>query len=88
MASPTEFSTCDICNIVNRRIASIWRKLARVGEKLPGDIPQGHLAVTVGKACRRFVIRADYLNHPIFQQLLDQAYEENGNKKDGPLAIP
>lgn len=58
------------------------------GKKPPADVPRGHLAVMVGEAKRRFVIRADYLNHPALQQLLDQAYEGYGFNKSGPLAIP
>ncbi|KDP29242.1 hypothetical protein JCGZ_16631 [Jatropha curcas] len=70
-------------------MTKIWRKLAGGGEKkLPLDVPPGHLPVVVGEARKRFVMRADYLNHPIFRQLLDQAYEDHGRNKDGPLAIP
>ncbi|KAL5137097.1 Auxin-responsive protein SAUR40 [Glycine soja] len=47
-----------------------------------------HLAVTVGEAKRRFVIRAGYLNHPLLQQLLDQYEGRYGFNKSGPLAIP
>ncbi|XP_057426789.1 auxin-induced protein 15A-like [Lotus japonicus] len=73
-------------------MACMWRKnggCGSSGKKLPPDVPRGHLAVTVGEAKKRFVIRADYLNHPLLQQLLDQeAYEGNGFNKSGPLAIP
>uniref|UniRef100_A0A5B7BM92 Uncharacterized protein n=1 Tax=Davidia involucrata TaxID=16924 RepID=A0A5B7BM92_DAVIN len=90
MASPAKHARCDICNILKlKRMACMWRKLAGVGKnKPPQDVPPGHLAVTVGEAGRRFVIRANYLNHPVFRQLLDQAYEEYGHNKNGPLAIP
>lgn len=68
----------------------MWRKntCGGSGKKPPPDVPRGHLAVTVGEANKRFVIRADYLNHPVLQQLLDQAYEGYGFNKSGPLAIP
>ncbi|KAK7345432.1 hypothetical protein VNO77_16036 [Canavalia gladiata] len=71
-------------------MACMWRKngCGGSGKKPPADVPRGHLAVTVGEAKRRFVIRADYLNHPLLQQLLDQAYEGYGFNKSGPLAIP
>ncbi|KAG4959605.1 hypothetical protein JHK87_036238 [Glycine soja] len=71
-------------------MACMWLKNARggSGKKPPTDVPRGHLAVIVGEAKRRFVIRADYLNHPLFQQLLDQLYEGYGFNKSGPLAIP
>ena len=70
-------------------MAYMWRKNARSNRKKPpADVPPGHLAVIVGETSRRFVIRADYLNHPLLQQLLDHAYEEYGFNKEGPLAIP
>ncbi|KAK7279486.1 hypothetical protein RJT34_24539 [Clitoria ternatea] len=72
-------------------MACMWRKnnaCSGSGKKPPADVPRGHLAVTVGEAKRRFVIRADYLNHPLLQQLLDQAYEGYGFNESGPLAIP
>ncbi|GMY25087.1 auxin-responsive protein SAUR71-like [Fagus crenata] len=70
-------------------MACMWRQFARgSAKKPPRDVPPGHLAVIVGEASRRFVIRADYLNHPVLRQLLDQAYEEYGHNKSGPLAIP
>ncbi|KAL2323145.1 hypothetical protein Fmac_027524 [Flemingia macrophylla] len=71
-------------------MACMWLKNASSGsgKKPPADVPRGHLAVTVGEAKRRFVIRADYLNHPLLQQLLEQVYEGNGFNKSGPLSIP
>ncbi|XP_027938439.1 auxin-responsive protein SAUR50-like [Vigna unguiculata] len=70
----------------------MWLKSASGGgsgkKPPPRDVPPGHLAVMVGEeAKRRFVIRADYLNHPLLQKLLDQ-YEGYGFNKSGPLAIP
>ncbi|KAL5740680.1 hypothetical protein ACOSP7_029561 [Xanthoceras sorbifolium] len=89
MSPSTEFK-CVIFNIVKlKKIPCVWQKLAKGGEKkLPRDVPPGHLAVIVGKAGRRFVIKADYLNQPVFRQLLDRAYEDYSPNKDGPLAIP
>ncbi|KAK9108983.1 hypothetical protein Sjap_017043 [Stephania japonica] len=54
----------------------------------PSDVPPGHVAVLVGPTCRRFVLRAAHLNHPIFRSLLDRAEEEFGFSNHGPLAIP
>lgn len=42
----------------------------------------------MGPSMRRFVVRASYLNHPIFKKLLIQAEEEYGFCNHGPLAIP
>ncbi|XP_021289527.1 auxin-induced protein 15A-like [Herrania umbratica] len=90
MAPPTDYSKSDVCNIMKLKWMSFMRcKLAGTrGRKLPSDVPPGHLAVTVGDAGRRFVIKADYLNQPAFRQLLDKTYEDYGPNKDGPLAIP
>ncbi|CAN1183428.1 Protein SMALL AUXIN UP-REGULATED RNA 12 [Linum perenne] len=55
------------------------------------DVPRGHFAVYVGEKRtngRRFVVRAKYLNHPIFNTILSLAEEEYGFKNDGPLRIP
>jgi len=69
----------------------MWLKCACGGsgkKPPPRDVPRGHLAVMVGEeAKRRFVIRADYLNHPLLQKLLEQ-YEGYGFNKSGPLDIP
>ncbi|XP_058098802.1 indole-3-acetic acid-induced protein ARG7 [Magnolia sinica] len=55
---------------------------------IPSDVPAGHVAVCVGTNSRRFVVRASYLNHPVFKKLLIQAEEEYGFSNHGPLAIP
>lgn len=63
-----------------------WSWLASAA---PPDVPSGHLAVYVGQQCRRrFVIRAAYLNYPVFRALLQQAVEEFGYAHQGGLAIP
>ncbi|XP_047329663.1 auxin-responsive protein SAUR50-like [Impatiens glandulifera] len=55
---------------------------------LPPDVPAGHVAIYVGRSCRRFVVRATYLNHPVFHGVLAQAAEEYGFLNQGPLALP
>ncbi|KAF4358332.1 hypothetical protein CsatB_008835 [Cannabis sativa] len=67
-----------------------WRNKARISanNKTPSDVPAGHVAVCVGSSCRRFVVRASYLNHPVFKKLLHQAEEVYGFSHHGPLAIP
>ncbi|KAL4361847.1 hypothetical protein GQ457_04G000190 [Hibiscus cannabinus] len=38
------------------------------------NVPKGHVAVYVGEGSRkRFVIPISYLNHPLFQDLLNRA---------------
>ncbi|OIS98963.1 auxin-responsive protein saur32, partial [Nicotiana attenuata] len=54
------------------------------------DIPERCLAVKVGqeKEQQRFIIPVDYINHPLFVQLLAEAEEEYGFDHDGPINIP
>ncbi|KAE8724685.1 Auxin-induced protein 6B [Hibiscus syriacus] len=73
-----------------------WRRNARItadrnngnNERAPSDVPSGHVAVVVGVSMRRFIVRATYLNHPMFRNLLVQTEEEYGFNNDGPLTIP
>ncbi|KAK9059909.1 hypothetical protein SSX86_020613 [Deinandra increscens subsp. villosa] len=73
-----------------RHLLRRWRKKAAMASRksLPSDVPAGHVAVSVGSNCRRFVVRATHLNHPVFHKLLVQAEEEFGFSNSGPLAIP
>ncbi|XP_076885661.1 auxin-induced protein 15A-like [Bidens hawaiensis] len=73
-----------------RQMLRRWRKKAALASRkcIPSDVPAGHVAVSVGSNCRRFVVRATYLNHPVFNKLLIQAEEEFGFDHSGPLAIP
>ncbi|KAL3505381.1 hypothetical protein ACH5RR_035222 [Cinchona calisaya] len=77
------------CIVRIRQMVRRWReKASMTAKRLPSDIPSGHVAVTVGSNCKRFVVRATYLNHPLFKKLLLQAEEEYGFTNSGPLAIP
>ncbi|KAI6688764.1 hypothetical protein NL676_025592 [Syzygium grande] len=80
-----------------RQMLRRWRSKARAssaataaggGARVPSDVPAGHVVVCVGEGCRRFVVRATHLNHPIFRKLLVQAEEEYGFANNGPLTIP
>ncbi|KAJ4847302.1 hypothetical protein Tsubulata_048448 [Turnera subulata] len=77
-----------------RQMLRRWRNKARMSSssaaasRAPSDVPAGHVVVCVGSSCTRFVLRATYLNHPIFKKLLVQAEEEYGFANQGPLAIP
>ncbi|KGN60020.1 hypothetical protein Csa_001829 [Cucumis sativus] len=72
-----------------RQMLRRWRNKARMSaNRIPSDVPAGHVAVCVGTSSRRFVVRATYLNHPVFKKLLVQAEEEYGFTNQGPLAIP
>ncbi|CAL9021653.1 unnamed protein product [Prunus brigantina] len=72
-----------------RQMLQSWHKKARLAAaRAPSDVPAGHVAVCVGSSCKRFIVRATYLNHPIFQKLLVQAEEEYGFANQGPLTLP
>ncbi|KAK1686235.1 hypothetical protein QYE76_047083 [Lolium multiflorum] len=65
-----------------------WRTRA-TARAVSVPVPAGHVAVCVGDASRRFVVRAAHLNHPVFRELLRQAAEEYGfPSSPGPVALP
>jgi SAUR family protein len=56
-----------------------------------GRPPEGCLAVYVGAARERFVVRAECVNHRLFRALLEEAEEARGPygyAPDGPLELP
>ncbi|CAA7390482.1 unnamed protein product [Spirodela intermedia] len=78
-----------------------WRKLCSSpwehlrwnrggGEKraVPRDVPRGHTVLYVGESCQRFVVRVDFLGHPLFRPLLDRAGEEYQFRHGHRLRIP
>ncbi|KAM7257789.1 hypothetical protein ACFE04_013530 [Oxalis oulophora] len=81
-----------ICHIVRlRQMLRKWLNKARTtsSNRIPSDVPSGHVAVCVGTTSRRFVVPANYLNHSLFKKLLVQAEEEYGfSNVSGPLTIP
>ncbi|XP_077220601.1 SAUR-like auxin-responsive protein family [Tasmannia lanceolata] len=84
---------CRIRHIVRlRNMLRRWRNKAAssrtFSSKIPADVPAGHVAVSVGPTCQRFVVRATYLNHPVIKKLLVEAEEEYGFTHHGPLSIP
>lgn len=69
-----------------------WRSraAARAAAADQAVVPAGHVAVCVGGASRRFVVRAAHLNHPVFRELLRQAEEKYGFPSGacGPIELP
>ncbi|KAJ9186259.1 hypothetical protein P3X46_001857 [Hevea brasiliensis] len=54
------------------------------------DVPEGHIRVYVGKDIQfqcKFQMEANYLNHPLFEDLLRISEEEFGYSYDGALRI-
>jgi SAUR family protein len=50
--------------------------------------PEGCFTVYVGPKKQRFVIKTEYVNHPLFQMLLEEAKSEYGYNSGGPLTLP
>lgn len=50
--------------------------------------PVGCFTVYVGPEKQRFVVRMEFVNHPLFKMLLEDAALEYGYKNDGPILLP
>ncbi|XP_044492364.1 auxin-responsive protein SAUR71-like [Mangifera indica] len=50
--------------------------------------PEGCFSVYVGPQKQRFVIKTEYVNHPLFNILLEEAESEYGFNSEGPLKLP
>ncbi|KAL6011707.1 hypothetical protein ACLOJK_002171 [Asimina triloba] len=50
--------------------------------------PQGCFSVYVGPEKERFIIKMEYINHPLFRMLLEEAEMEYGFSSNGPLVLP
>ncbi|EPS74604.1 hypothetical protein M569_00152, partial [Genlisea aurea] len=50
--------------------------------------PTGRFSVYVGPERRRFVIRTESVNHPLFRALLEDAESEYGFDCNGPIHLP
>ncbi|ERN11472.1 hypothetical protein AMTRI_Chr03g138050 [Amborella trichopoda] len=70
-------------------MANLVKKLWCCRRKsFPIDIPKGYINVCVGKQVPfKFVLEANYLNHPLVENLLDLSVEEYGYSYDGALRI-
>ena len=90
---------CKVINTVQslawlRRAVRRWCSRASASVRpnkniLEAAVPAGHVAVCVGGASQRFVVRAALLNHPVFRELLRQSEEEYGfPSTPGPVALP
>lgn len=50
--------------------------------------PEGCFSVYVGPQMQRFVIKTEYVNHPLFKMLLEEAESEYGYSSQGPIVLP
>ncbi|XP_057948381.1 auxin-responsive protein SAUR50-like [Malania oleifera] len=64
------------------------RAAAAGGRKKQGVAREGCFCVYVGPQKQRFVVKAEYANHPLFKMLLEEAELEYGYNSQGPLALP
>ena len=57
---------------------------------VPADVKEGHFAVIAvdHDEPKRFVVPINFLTHPTFLRLLEQAAEEYGFDHDGALMVP
>ncbi|PIA37249.1 hypothetical protein AQUCO_03000085v1 [Aquilegia coerulea] len=57
---------------------------------VPEDVKEGHFAVIAinNGQPKRYVVALNYLTHPAFRKLLEQAAEEYGFDHEGALTIP
>ncbi|XAR58629.1 hypothetical protein NMG60_11014104 [Bertholletia excelsa] len=63
--------------------------MSLLGRKNKGKVaPEGCFSVYVGSERKRFVIKAKYANHPLFQTLLEESKLEYGYNSGGPILIP
>ncbi|KAK4423963.1 Auxin-responsive protein SAUR32 [Sesamum alatum] len=59
-----------------------------VGKKWGRVAPEGCFSIYVGPEKQRFVIKTEYVNHPLFRELLEEAESEYGYSSEGPLLLP
>ncbi|CAN6472480.1 unnamed protein product [Victoria cruziana] len=50
--------------------------------------PEGCFSVYVGPDKKRFVVKTEHANHPLFRMLLEEAESEYGFCSEGPIALP
>ncbi|KAI3452561.1 hypothetical protein Pfo_009225 [Paulownia fortunei] len=58
------------------------------GKKWSRVAPEGCFSIYVGPQKQRFLIKTEYVNHPLFKMLLEEAESEYGYSSEGPLALP
>ncbi|KAF8378807.1 hypothetical protein HHK36_030156 [Tetracentron sinense] len=77
---------------LGRRLASDFDEFEEVGNSasVPEDVKEGHFAVIAvdNGEPKRFIVPLNYLTHPVFVTLLEQAAEEFGFDQEGALTIP
>jgi SAUR family protein len=71
-----------------KKLGLIMKTLDRCRSGRRKPMPEGCFTVYVGEARQRFVIRTEFVNHPLFRTLLEEAEEAFGYAAAGPLTLP
>ncbi|KAL5221333.1 hypothetical protein ABZP36_026046 [Zizania latifolia] len=74
-------------SLISRTLERCKSGLSPAGGRAAATVA-GCFSVYVGPERERFVVRAEYANHPLFRRLLDDAEREYGYAAQGPLALP
>ncbi|XP_024011294.1 auxin-responsive protein SAUR71 [Eutrema salsugineum] len=61
---------------------------SKVKIKRDSPPPHGCFTVYVGPTEQRIVVKTKLLNHPLFKNLLEDAENEYGYRRDGPIVLP
>lgn len=92
LGSGTKKSARNICNSLTK--TKSWHCTTGSSE---GDekrkkkcqvAPEGCFSVYVGPEKQRFVIKTEFVNHPLFRLLLEDAEMEYGFNSEGPILLP
>lgn len=92
----------DSCKSANKKgvISKMWRRCKSLNDMMAKrggstkSVPQNKVApvgwfpIYVGAEKERFVIRTEQVNHPLFQNLLEEVESEYGYGNKGPLMLP
>lgn len=81
--------TWERCKSLSLRKSSPLHKSKSWPRGLSGRVaPEGCFSIYVGPERERFIIKTEFVNHPLFKTLLEQAESEYGYSSDGPLLLP
>ncbi|XP_004298546.1 PREDICTED: uncharacterized protein LOC101293297 [Fragaria vesca subsp. vesca] len=86
-ASPKQTGS-EGCTTSSSRSCSASNDKRKKKNKAGKVTPVGYFSVYVGPEKQRFALKMEYVNHPLFKVLLEDAALEYGYRNDGPLLLP
>ncbi|KAL6182661.1 hypothetical protein ACLB2K_044076 [Fragaria x ananassa] len=86
-ASPKQTGS-EGCTTSSSRSCSASNDKRKKKNKAGKVTPVGYFSVYVGPEKQRFALKMEYVNHPLFKVLLEDAALKYGYKNDGPLLLP